>query len=171
MKNAYINETEFREKLVQIYKEEQLKYINEKWEKLSGKDRTFVIETLKSIYPEKSYLLKESRWYNTVGDIVGIFDPTGIVDLVNGISYWRQGDKLFAILSWISVLPILGDIIAKPVIGALKLGGDSVKMFRTAAAAGDAVKVAEAAKSAGGPIAKFVGETPALRRECSRVQV
>lgn len=160
MNNAYINENDLKERLVQIYKEEQLNYINEKWDKLPGKDRTFVIETLKSIYPEKSYLLKESRWYNTVGDIVGIFDPTGIVDLVNGISYWRQGDKLFAILSWISVLPILGDIIAKPVIGVLKLGGDSVKMFRTAAAAGDAVKVAEAAKAAGGPLSKFVAETP-----------
>lgn len=160
MNNAYINESEFREKLIQLYKEEQLNYINEKWEKLSGKDRTFVIETLKSIYPEKSYLLKESRWYNTVGDIVGIFDPTGIVDLVNGISYWRQGDKLFAILSWISVLPVLGDIIAKPVVGALKLGGDSVKMFRTAAAAGDAVNLAKSARAAGGPVAKFVTETP-----------
>lgn len=160
MDNAYINENELKERLIQIYKEEQLNYINEKWGKLPGKDRTFVIETLKSIYPEKSYLLKESRWYNTVGDIAGIFDPTGIIDLVNGISYWRQGDKLYAILSWISVLPILGDIIAKPVVGALKLGGDSIKMFRTAAAAGDAVKVAEAAKTAGGPVAKFVTETP-----------
>ena len=160
MDNAYINENELKERLIQIYKEEQLNYINEKWDKLPGKDRTFVIETLKSLYPEKSYLLKESRWYNTVGDIAGIFDPTGIIDLVNGISYWRQGDKLYAILSWISVLPILGDIIAKPLVGALKLGGDSVKMFRTAAAAGDAVKVAEAAKTAGGPVAKFVTETP-----------
>jgi hypothetical protein len=160
MNDAYINEKSLKERLAQIYKEEQLNYINEKWDKLPGKDRTFVIETLKSIYPEKSYLLKESRWYNTVGDIAGIFDPTGIIDLVNGISYWRQGDKLYAILSWISVLPILGDIIAKPVVGALKLGGDSVKMFRTAAAAGDAVKVAQAAKTAGGPVAKFVTETP-----------
>ena len=86
MNKSYINESEFRNKLVQLYKEEQLNYINEKWEKLPGKDRTFVIESLKSIYPEKSYLLKESRWYNTVGDVVGIFDPTGIVDLINGIS-------------------------------------------------------------------------------------
>ena len=160
MNNAYINESEFRNKLVQLYKEEQLNYINEKWEKLPGKDRTFVIESLKSIYPEKSHLLKESRWYNTVGDVVGIFDPTGIVDLINGISYWRQGDKLFAILSWISVLPFLGDVIAKPVIGVLKLGGDSVKMFKAATVAGDAVKIAETAKAAGGPVAKFVAETP-----------
>ena len=160
MNKSYINESEFRNKLVQLYKEEQLNYINEKWEKLPGKDRTFVIESLKSIYPEKSYLLKESRWYNTVGDVVGIFDPTGIVDLINGISYWRQGEKLFAILSWISVLPFLGDVIAKPVIGVLKLGGDSVKMFKAATVAGDAVKIAETAKAAGGPVAKFVAETP-----------
>ena len=160
MNKSYINESEFRNKLVQLYKEEQLNYINEKWEKLPGKDRTFVIESLKSIYPEKSYLLKESRWYNTVGDVVGIFDPTGIVDLINGISYWRQGEMLFAILSWISVLPFLGDVIAKPVIGVLKLGGDSVKMFKAATVAGDAVKIAEAAKAAGGPVAKFVAETP-----------
>jgi hypothetical protein len=31
-------------------------------------------------------------WWNTLGDIVGIFDPTGIVDLVNGADYIRQGD-------------------------------------------------------------------------------
>jgi len=160
MKNSFINESEFKNKLVQIYEEEQLRYLNKKWETLSGSDRTFVIEMLKSIYPEKSYLLKESRWYNTVGDIVGIFDPTGIVDLVNGISYWRQGDKLFAILSWISVLPVLGDLIAKPVVGSLKLGGDAIKAFRTASAVGDAAKVAETAKAAGGPIAKLVSSTP-----------
>ena len=160
MNKSYINESEFRNKLVQLYKEEQLNYINEKWEKLPGKDRTFVIESLKSIYPEKSYLLKESRWYNTVGDVVGIFDPTGIVDLINGISYWRQGEKLFAILSWISVLPFLGDVIAKPVIGVLKLGGDSVKMFKAATVAGDAVKMASTAEKIGGPVAKLVETAP-----------
>ena len=49
--------------------------------------------------------INESEWYNTIGDIVGIIDPTGVVDLVNGVSYWNQGDKLFALLSWISVVP------------------------------------------------------------------
>ena len=37
---------------------------------------------------DKSELIQESEWYNTVGDIVGIFDPTGVVDIVNGISYF-----------------------------------------------------------------------------------
>ena len=30
-------------------------------------------------------------WYNTVMDIVGLADPTGVVDIVNGISYFTQG--------------------------------------------------------------------------------
>ena len=36
-------------------------------------------------------------WWNTLGDIVGIFDPTGIVDVVNGIDYIRQGDTFKAL--------------------------------------------------------------------------
>ena len=43
-------------------------------------------------------LLNEIDW-NCVGDIVGIVDPTGIVDLANGISYASQGRWLFAFLS------------------------------------------------------------------------
>ena len=56
MKNSFINESELKNKLSQIYEEEQLRYLNKKWEKLSGADRTFVIESLKSIYPEKSFV-------------------------------------------------------------------------------------------------------------------
>jgi hypothetical protein len=104
---------------------------------------------LKTTYPEKSILISEAKWYNTLGDIVGIFDPTGIVDLINGISYWRQGDKLFAVLSWISVLPYVGDLIAKPVIGLFKMGGASAKAFKAASLAGDAAKMAEIAKTSG----------------------
>lgn len=139
-------------KIDKIYEEEKLKLIQEKWDKLSGKEKRFVLEMLKEIYPEKSRLISEAKWYNTVGDIVGIFDPTGVVDLINGISYWRQGDKLFAVLSWISVIPYVGDLVAKPVIGLFKLGGSTAKAFKAAAKAGDAAKMAEIAKK-GGPLA------------------
>ena len=98
MNKLSLTESELKETMVKIYKEEQIKLLDEKWNKLSGIDRQFVLEFLKVIYPKKAMLVTESRWYNTVGDIVGIFDPTGVVDIVNGISYWRQGDKLFAIL-------------------------------------------------------------------------
>ena len=86
-------------------------------------EKEFVFEFLKVIYPEKVRLINEDKWYNTLGDIAGIFDPTGTVDLINGISYWKQGDHLFALLSWISVIPFLGDLIAKPVVGLFKAGG------------------------------------------------
>jgi len=160
MKETILTESVFNTRVKEIYKEEQYKFINEKWKTLSKEDKTFVLEFYKAAYPEKSKLINESKWYNTLGDIVGIFDPTGLVDLVNGVSYWRQGDKLFAILSFISVLPYLGDIIAKPVVGVLKLGGDSVKAFKYAAVGGDAIKIAETAKVAGGPIAKMVEKAP-----------
>lgn len=160
MKGVILNESEFNLRVTEIYREEQFKILNEKWKTLTKNEKTFVIEFYKVIYPENSKLINESKWYNTVGDIAGIFDPTGVIDLANGISYWKQDDKLFAILSWISVLPYLGDVIAKPVVGLLKLGGDAVKGFRYAAAGKDAIKLAETAKNAGGPIATFVEKSP-----------
>jgi hypothetical protein len=160
MNKLSLTESELKETMVKIYKEEQIKLLDEKWNKLSGIDRQFVLEFLKVIYPEKAMLVTESRWYNTVGDIVGIFDPTGVVDIVNGISYWRQGDKLFAILSWISAVPYLGDLIAKPVVGVMKFGGGATKAFKAATIAGDATKIAKTARVAGGPIAKLVEKSP-----------
>jgi hypothetical protein len=155
-----LTESELKEQIVQIYKEEQEKILQEKWDNLSKEEKIFVVEFLRSAYPEKSKLLKESKWYNTLGDIAGIFDPTGIIDVVNGISYWRQGDKLFALLSFISAVPILGDAIGKTVIGVMKTGSAGSKAFKAAALAGDASKIASTAKSAGGPIAKMVETAP-----------
>ena len=71
--------------------------------------------------------LNESSGWNTFFDIVGIFDPTGVVDLGNGISYLTQGDYLFGFLSVVSAVPYLGDLAAKPLMGALKVGGPAVK--------------------------------------------
>ena len=144
----------------QLYQEEQLRLIEEKWNSFDEYEKVIVVEMLKALHPNKTKLINESKWYNTLGDIVGIFDPTGIVDIVNGISYWRQGDKLYAILSFISAIPGLGDVIAKPVVGILKMGGQGVKAFRTATIAGDAVKIGETAAKMGGPINKLVQTSP-----------
>lgn len=160
MSHYIVNENEFKQVVNKIYLEEQKNILNEKWSKLSKDEKIFVLEFLKVIYPEKAKLIKESKWYNTLGDIAGIFDPTGAIDIINGISYWNQGDKLFAILSWIAVVPLIGDAIGKSVMGALRLGGDTAKVFKTAAIAGDAAKVAEAATKSGGAIAKFVEKSP-----------
>jgi len=155
-----ITESELKKRVNEIYQEEFVKIIDEKWNKLSDKDKRIVFEMLKTIYPDKKTILKESKWYNTLGDIVGIFDPTGVVDLINGISYWRQGDKLFAVLSWISVIPYFGDLIAKPVVGALKVGGRATKAFKAAALSGNAAKIAKTSKVAGGPFVKMVEKAP-----------
>jgi len=155
-----INESDLKKTIIRIYKEERLKVLQEKWDKLSSDDKKFVVEFLMITQPEKSKLIKEDKWYNTLGDIVGIFDPTGIVDVVNGISYWRQGDKLYAILSWISAIPYLGDLIAKPVIGVMKTGGAIAKGFKSAVLAADAAKMAKYGKSAGGPLAKLLKTSP-----------
>ena len=101
MKSVLLTEKEFKHKFHTIYKEEQLKILQEKWDGLSKSDKSLVIEFIKVLHPEKSKLINESEWYNTLGDIAGIFDPTGAIDLINGISYWKQGDHLFAMLSWI----------------------------------------------------------------------
>jgi hypothetical protein len=80
----------------------------------------------------KSEKQLDEAWYNTVMDIVGLADPTGVVDIVNGISYFTQGDTLFGILSIVSAIPYAGDIVAKPVMGALKLGSASTKTLQSA---------------------------------------
>lgn len=77
---------------------------------------------------ENPDLINEAKWWNAIGDVVGIFDPTGIVDAVNGLDYLRQGDKFFAMLSFVSVVPYLGDLVAKPII----MAGKGSNLYKTA---------------------------------------
>lgn len=92
---------------------------------------------------KKKDLIKESEWYNTVGDVLGLIDPTPTVDFINGLSYISQGDYFFGLLSLISAVPYIGDAVAKPVTGALKIGGTAAKEVELAlklAKGGDFVK-------------------------------
>lgn len=145
----------------QLAKQSEMRLTEEKWNKFTDEEKQFVVEFLKTAHPKKSKLLKEA-WYNTLGDIVGIFDPTGVVDLVNGISYISQGENLFGFLSIVSAIPYAGDIVAKPVLGALKLGKPSAKALNgimKTAKAGDVAKAsADLAKlgEMGGITGKFV---------------
>jgi hypothetical protein len=86
--------------------------------------------------------LNEDTWMNTAASVVGLFDPTGIVDFLNGVSYLYQGDYLFGVLSMISVFPYFGDAIAKPIMGSLKVAGKGAKF------ADDALRLAKAGKKA-----------------------
>lgn len=161
MVQIIINESQLNLIKGDLSKQSQLRLVEEKWNNFTNEEKQLVIELLKAIYPEKSKLLKEA-WYNTLGDIVGIFDPTGVVDLVNGISYITQGENLFGFLSIISAIPYAGDFVAKPVMAALKLGKPSAKALNgilKTARAGDTVKAsADLAKLAqsGGITGAFV---------------
>jgi hypothetical protein len=86
--------------------------------------------TLTEKYEEKD-LINEA-WYNTVMDVLGIIDPTPIIDIINATSYFIQGDTLFGVLTIVGAIPYAGDIVAKPVLGALKVGGPSVKALESA---------------------------------------
>lgn len=156
-----------------ILKQEQLQLVQEKiefdrkyelacetWNNFSDEEKEYVVEVFKFLYPEK--VIKESKWYNTLGDIVGIFDPTGVVDFVNGISYIVQGDQLFGFLSIVSAVPYLGDIVAKPVMSALKVGAPATKGLKNVMALSKAGDTARAASELAriskteGWVAKFV---------------
>jgi hypothetical protein len=72
-------------------------------------------------------------WYNNVMDIVGIIDPTPITDTINAISYFSQGDTLFGVLSLVAAVPFfVGDAVAKPVMGAMKIGSRATKELEAA---------------------------------------
>jgi hypothetical protein len=90
------------------------------------------VKTLSEHTDENGELINEAAWYNTVMDILGIFDPTPIVDIINSTSYFIQGDTLFGVLSIVGAIPYAGDFVAKPVLGALKIGGPSVKALESA---------------------------------------
>lgn len=96
-------------------------------------DQLIVIK--KSIITEKKYDSKDlitEKWYNTVMDVLGIFDPTPIIDIINSTSYFIQGNTLFGVLTLVSAIPYVGDFVAKPVLAALKIGGPSVKALESA---------------------------------------
>ena len=84
-------------------------------------------KTLSEYTNENGELINEAAWYNTVMDILGIIDPTPVVDIINATSYFIQGDTLFGVLTIVGAIPYAGDAVAKPVLGALKIGGPSVK--------------------------------------------
>jgi hypothetical protein len=76
-------------------------------------------------------------------DFAGILDPTGIIDVLNGIGYLYRGEYMLAIACFVAAVP-LGDIVAKPVIAILK--NQAFKKFTQAL--GKALKNFDAKKAA-----------------------
>jgi len=112
--NILITETQYQH----ILSEERVKSVKNIFEKLSNEDKEIIMEKVNLIHPNK--LLNEAEWWNTVGVVLGFFDPTGAVDLINGLDYVRQGDYFFGFLSMISVIPF-ADFLTKPLMGVSKV--------------------------------------------------
>ena len=125
--------------------EKTKKYLTEKWDTFNEVEKTFIVEMLTVLNPTQVKTLNES-WWNTIGDVIGIFDPTGLVDMFNGLDYIRQGDYFFGMLSMVSVVPYVGDAVAKPIMS----GSKGSKAFKAANQAMKTVKktgdVAEGSK-------------------------
>jgi len=162
MAEIIINERQLQIIQDLITKEENLKLAEQNWARFNDEEKEMVVEMMKVLHPKKAMLIKEDKWYNTLGDVVGIFDPTGVVDAINGISYIGQGDYLFGFLSFVSAIPYAGDLIAKPVMGALKIGAPSAKALNGVMKLSKAGKSAEAAaelakiSKSGGIVGNFV---------------
>lgn len=114
-----------------VSKQTNLDLAKENWSKFNEEERNFVISFVDTIYPKDSKVIKEA-WYNTVMDILGVLDPTPVVDIINATSYFLQGNTLYGILTMVGAIPYAGDIVAKPVLGALKIGSKSTKTLESA---------------------------------------
>lgn len=133
------------EKLVSLnFTEQRKNEFQDKYYSMSDEAKEIFYELYESLYVDSKGTLSEA-WYNTLGDVVGIFDPTGLVDIANGVSYLYQGDTFFGMLSMISAIPYVGDIVAKPIMMAGK-GSKLVKGTNAALRMAKAGKTAEATK-------------------------
>lgn len=173
MADILLTKKQFKSVSNYMKKEELTNYIQELWDRCTPNQRVFALEYLKQFHPDKKEKLDETikkvksnvineKWYNTVLDIVGWLDPTGIADALNGVLYLSQGDYLFGFLSFVGAIPYAGDLIAKPVMYALKLGKPSARALNNVMKLSKAGKSAEASAelakqmSQGGLVATFV---------------
>ena len=119
------------------------------------------LKVIQMYYGENDQMLNEA-WWNTIGDVVGIFDPTGVVDFVNGLDYIRQGEYFFGFLSMIAVVPWFGDVIAKPIMGvskgskAMKGVNQAMKIVKDGGNVADASKILSDAGKASPLLAKLL---------------
>jgi hypothetical protein len=153
-----MNDKDFDKYFDKIYKEEQTNFIVEKISKLDEDEKEFVFEYIKMVNPDTSKLIKEDKWYNWVGDVLGIVDPTGIINILNGLSYLKQGDKFLGIVSLVAGIPIIGKAVGLPLLGALKSGSRIGKLLRGATTSADFAKIGKSSSLFG----KFLGFMPKI---------
>jgi hypothetical protein len=121
-----------------------------------------VKESIFSQISDESEGLKLSDGIDIAADLAGIIDPTGTVDVVQGLRYLNKGEYLSAICSFISVIPYVGDIVGKPILLLIKSRMITkaeqalIRAFGKALERFDYVKLSSLAKKLGKPFEKFV---------------
>jgi len=132
MSNIILTESQFRKvEYNLVLEQKQILSAQRKWNSFTPKQKKILLKLNERIDPKNKKLITEA-WWNNVLEIAGWIDPTPISDMINAISYFSQGEKLFAILSLISAFPGAGDIVAKPIMRLLKTGDESVVALKTA---------------------------------------
>ena len=127
-----INESDLKKVINTINSEEHaINELKERYSNMSDDDKELCVSLIEYFNPHLKLQLNEAEWYNTVLDILGVVDPTPIVDTLNGISYLKQGDKFYAMLSFISAVPLVGDVIGK----GFMLAGRGSKVVKSTDAA------------------------------------
>jgi len=127
-----INESDLKKVINTINSEEHaITELKERYSNMSDDDKELCVSLIEYFNPHLKLQLNEAEWYNTVLDILGVVDPTPIVDTLNGISYLKQGDKFYAMLSFISAVPLVGDVIGK----GFMLAGRGSKVVKSTDAA------------------------------------
>lgn len=157
VKDIYLQES-VDYKLMKQERNDTINSLQEKWNNLDKNEKIFVLEFVKGLNPHRKKEINSiivrldknilhEKWYNTVLDVVGWADPTGIADAINGVSYFSQGEYLFGFLSIVAAVPYVGDVVAKPVKYALQAGKPSAKALNKVMALSKAGKTAEASKA------------------------
>lgn len=132
MAEIIINQKQFEFINRKIEEDINLQLAKSNWAKLTEQEKKFVIALVEIKSPKNAKLLQE-KWYNTVMDVLGLVDPTPIVDTINAVSYFSQGETLFGVLTLIAAVPgYVGDVVTKPVVGALKVGSAGTKELKAA---------------------------------------
>lgn len=104
---------------------------------------------------------------NTVASILGIFDPTGLIDFGNGLDLLRQERYVEGLASLISAVPYIGDLVGKPVMFASKLGPTFNKILAMSKSGRQEKAVAELAElmKTNGTVAAFVNKITSLDKD------
>ncbi|MBC8643229.1 hypothetical protein H9W95_01155 [Flavobacterium lindanitolerans] len=80
--------------------------------------------------------LREKRWddFQTSMDLIGVLDPTGIVDGLNAIGYLARGQNTNAMIAAVGIVPYIGDLgkLTKYTKSSLKMGQEMHKAYKVA---------------------------------------